>query len=276
MIDVEGFVGSQRGRRFRHAALVVAAGAMALACELIIGDPPKGEVPQSYGGSIGAGGTEQLNSGGRAALGGTSGGSPDVHFGGSRSEEPMPQGEGGASPMGGSAGSTSTENPPSGEGGAGGFAEGGAAGAPCMSEPTTWYRDDDGDGFGTNVTVFACRPPPGKWSNVPGDCNDDWPEVHPGQEKFFGTSFTKSDGTASFDYDCSGREDPNPSQTLAAKDCGALKLALCGDESGYVTNNRSGDGINPYCGSTIVRACVPSLLVCDTTERTTQPPFSCR
>lgn len=276
MMDVQELVGSRFGRRFRHVALVAVAGAMALACELIIGDPPKGEVPQSHGGTTGAGGTEEVNSGGRVALGGTSGGSPDVHFGGSRSEDPIPQGEGGALPMGGSAGSTSTEPPSSGNGGAGGIGEGGAGGVPCMSEPIAWYRDEDGDGYGTSVTVFACNPPSSNWSAVPGDCNDTWPEVHPGQEKFFGTYYIKSDGTASFDYDCSGREDPNPSQTLAAKDCGALKLALCGDESGYVTNNRSGEGINPYCGSTVVRACVPSLLVCDTTERDNQPPFSCR
>jgi hypothetical protein len=126
------------------------------------------------------------------------------------------------------------------------------------------------------VSAFACLAPAGQWAILSGDCDDANMEVNPGQRKFFGVPYQKADATDSFDYDCSGEEEPNPTLTLAPEDCGLLMLALCGDAAGYVTNNRVGPGINAWCGSTIVRACVPMVLVCDTSERRDEPPFSCR
>jgi hypothetical protein len=44
---------------------------------------------------------------------------------------------------------------------------------------TTWYRDADGDGYGSTVTIQACSRPPG-YASQHGDCNDANPGVHPG------------------------------------------------------------------------------------------------
>ena len=46
--------------------------------------------------------------------------------------------------------------------------------------PTTWYRDADGDGFGTAaITTQSCTPPAGYAANS-DDCDDSDPNVHPG------------------------------------------------------------------------------------------------
>jgi hypothetical protein len=124
--------------------------------------------------------------------------------------------------------------------------------------------------------MIACPAPPGAWVRADGDCDDANGDVHPGQKKYFGAPYQRADNTDSFDYDCSGAEEPNPELQTAPDSCGLLQLALCGSASGYETNNRQGAGVNPWCGSTSVRVCVPQLLVCQTTERTNQPPFSCR
>ena len=42
-----------------------------------------------------------------------------------------------------------------------------------------FYRDQDGDGYGSTLTVNTCSPPPG-YVAQPGDCNDGDPVVHPG------------------------------------------------------------------------------------------------
>jgi hypothetical protein len=161
------------------------------------------------------------------------------------------------------------------DGGAGGVPEGGAGGEPCTG-PVTWYEDKDGDGFGTEESVFACPAPEGKWARVSGDCDDTRSEVNPKQTKYFGVPYQAADGTDSFDYDCDGHEEPNPTLALAPNDCGALSLALCRSSSGYASNNRMGPGIYAWCGSTLVRQCIASVLVCEMSESQTSTPFSCR
>lgn len=48
------------------------------------------------------------------------------------------------------------------------------------AEPTAFYRDDDGDGFGLAERVrFACEAPVG-FVSAPGDCRDDDPASFPG------------------------------------------------------------------------------------------------
>jgi len=42
-----------------------------------------------------------------------------------------------------------------------------------------YYKDDDGDGYGTTATVQACTPP-GGYADKSGDCNDNNAEIHPG------------------------------------------------------------------------------------------------
>lgn len=155
--------------------------------------------------------------------------------------------------------------------------EPGAGGAPACTSAVFWYQDMDGDGYGSDaVTKYQCPAPRGTWVRAGGDCNDGDATVNPAQTKFFGVPYQQADNTDSFDYDCSGKEEPNPEFTIAPDDCGLLKVLACGSASGYETNNRAGPGINAWCGSTTVRTCIPSAVVCTTTTKSGQPAFSCR
>ena len=90
--------------------------------------------------------------------------------------------------------------------------------ASCISG--TWYADGDGDLYGrSSANIVGCKPASapaggGAWVALGGDCNDDDADVHPGQTSFFGTPYMASNGELSFDYDCSGAEDGDPSQSV--------------------------------------------------------------
>ena len=47
------------------------------------------------------------------------------------------------------------------------------------TSPDTWYRDADGDGYGTSVSWVSCGQPSG-FAAVTGDCDDDDAAVNPG------------------------------------------------------------------------------------------------
>ncbi|MHB8875189.1 MAG: hypothetical protein ACYC8T_15995 [Myxococcaceae bacterium] len=48
---------------------------------------------------------------------------------------------------------------------------------PLLMGQTTWYRDLDGDGYGGTTTQVACLAP-GGYVALPGDCNDNSPNVY--------------------------------------------------------------------------------------------------
>src|SRR6185503_5455997 len=76
--------------------------------------------------------------------------------------------------------------------------------------PLRYFVDDDNDGVGRNdSTRLSCEHPPGAWAIRGGDCDDANPEVFPGQTQYFARAYTRG-STESFDYDCSGSEDPDP------------------------------------------------------------------
>lgn len=61
------------------------------------------------------------------------------------------------------------------------------------------YREDlDGDGY--CVGRQPCRNP----NDLPGDCNDEDPNVFPDQEEWFVDPMVRQDGVISYDYDCDG------------------------------------------------------------------------
>ncbi len=64
-------------------------------------------------------------------------------------------------------------------------------------DPTTFYADGDGDGFGTPTTFRACAAPVG-WATLGGDCNDANDLVNPSEVE-------DCDG---FDNNCDGKIDP--------------------------------------------------------------------
>jgi hypothetical protein len=151
---------------------------------------------------------------------------------------------------------------------------------PCTT-PVPWYEDADGDGYGrTDTEVVACpKPEGGAWARAPGDCYDGDARVHPGQSAYFGTPFSAGSGIVSFDYDCSGFEEPNPAHARFTG-CGALSLALCEATKGYASGPRIGPGLDPYCGSTTVVECrsvLLQILVCEFyASAIADEPYRCR
>lgn len=129
--------------------------------------------------------------------------------------------------------------------------------------PVTLYRDADGDELGdVSYTGLGC--PSEGWVTEPGDCRDDLAEVHPGQQAYFSVPYPVPNGV-SFDYDCTNREDPDiENTTLAPVPTCAGQLGLRCEGAGYLPREpiRSGEGVDPRCGSNIRRSCESSALTC--------------
>jgi hypothetical protein len=135
--------------------------------------------------------------------------------------------------------------------------------------PTAYYYDGDRDGFGRNdVAHRFCSPPPGAWVTQGDDCNDAESSVFPGQAAYFGKPYASARGD-SFDYDCSGTEEPDPSAAGAAPDCPALALIVCLG-SGYAPTGRGGTGVDATCGSDQFVTCA-GILACATTTSVVTP-----
>jgi hypothetical protein len=208
--------------------------------------------------SAGAGGRDI---GGTGAVGGASaGGTAGVTAAG-----------GGLSGDSGSPGLVDARAP---DGGASGGA--GAGGAPACDQPTTWYRDDDGDGYGRSTdTLEGCgEPPAGHYAAAGGDCNDDNGDVHPKQDAFFDKPYKTAGNGESYDYDCSGTEDGDAAQTASGGSC-SLNLGSC-NGTGYASGSRSGSGVNPTCGSHGYQTCkLSSPITCQSTTTDKSDGYRC-
>jgi hypothetical protein len=107
-----------------------------------------------------------------------------------------------------------------------------------------YHQDRDGDGYGAGPSVCACGPR-GSWTaRNSSDCYDDAALVSPGQRAYF----SQDRGDGSFDYDCSGSEDPqNPDEPAQCE--GTLRLPFplpalaCDFEAGW-------EVVAPSCGQT--------------------------
>jgi hypothetical protein len=144
-------------------------------------------------------------------------------------------------------------------------------------EPAVWYADEDQDGYGDPAQKRLACGAPAKSAQQAGDCADHDDRVHPLQASYFGESYQRADGTASFDFDCSGVEEGVNGVAIAPGSCGLLALALCGG-SGYALTSRSGANINRTCGSTTRQTCQAAalgLLVCETVSEAVSEPYAC-
>jgi hypothetical protein len=223
-------------------------------------------------GHAGDGGGGSTGGGGNGASGGSSGSPNDDAA--ADSIDPPDSGTPDASPEGGGTGGTA--------GDAGSDAAGGSAGSVLDSgldgcaRPTVYYADKDKDGHGSAATsAVGCSPPAtGTWVATATDCNDDDSRVHPGQAAYFAVGYRTASGSSSFDYDCSGSENEDPSQAKAPANCGLLSLALCAGE-GYAATARVGQGLSPYCGSSDWRIC-RGVLLCENVTEVADEPFRCR
>lgn len=123
--------------------------------------------------------------------------------------------------------------------------------------PLALYRDNDGDELG-DVSTSRMGCPSRGWVTEPGDCRDDLADVHPRQEVYSSLPYPDVTrlGGVSFDYDCSGGEEPDIGNlTLApVPTCGGL---LTCEGAGYLPAEpiRTGEGIDPRCGSNVLRSC---------------------
>ncbi len=149
---------------------------------------------------------------------------------------------------------------------------------PCDG-PIFWHPDVDRDGYGRSDTaVAACPKPAGDWSRMAGDCFDGDARVHPGQTAYFGTPYFTDDGVESFDFNCSGVEEPFQGQARV-ESCGVLELTACDLTKGYAKRARSGSGVDPFCGSTTLVECkaLIGVLVCQMFAQTVaDEPYRCR
>jgi hypothetical protein len=164
-------------------------------------------------------------------------------------------------------------------GGASGGGTGASEGGVVCSNPATWYKDADGDGYGTtSESIVSCSSPaPTGWTTKGGDCMDDKAEVHPNQPPgtYFDQPYSIGNGKDSFDWDCSGTEDGDPTQKVAGK-CGFF--TTCDASSGYVASARTGTGLNAYCGSQSYSTCsgIATLCTASTKDLGTGSAYRCR
>lgn len=147
---------------------------------------------------------------------------------------------------------------------------------PDACTPGVLYQDSDGDGFGDpDVSVVACGA--SGWVEVAGDCRDDLFDVKPGAG-FSGVGYADLDkpGGISFDYDCSGDEQPDPANApnASAPTC-LVALVLCSG-AGYQPTGRSGSDVSSLCGSTAIVTCVSNGLLCSASAQSSMPAFRCR
>ncbi len=143
---------------------------------------------------------------------------------------------------------------------------------------SVWYGDADGDGYGSVATaIVACSKPAAKgWVSNADDCNDQDARVHPSQTSYFGTPYPGVGGVDSFDYDCSGDEQPDPLQQAAPTGCALLSVGTCGG-AGYVATTRTGQGTSALCGSVKKTTCVVAAVVlCQPVTETVKEPFRCK
>ncbi len=212
--------------------------------------------------AAGAGGVTLGGDGGRAGEDGNAGsananaGRPGLGNSGSATGGALGVGDAGAA---GQTGGTSGAGGGTGGSGVGDAGEGGAAGCAAVA----WFPDGDGDGYGrSSGEVMACDPPTsGKWVRRGGDCDDDNSAVSPKEMDFEPSGYTSASSSTSFDYNCSGMEDPDPSQLGAAPDCASMLVLSCAG-SGFVATARSGAGVNSLCGSTTIATCTKASLSC--------------
>jgi hypothetical protein len=205
-----------------------------------------GQSGDGTGGATQSGGAAGLGEAGASETGGASAGG---------------KGSAGSAGKGGAGGASAGSGGTLGSSGSIGTGEAGDIGAAGSCDAVAWFPDGDGDGYGrSSGQVISCTPPTnGAWVRLGGDCDDDNKAVSPKETDYESSSYTLASSATSFDYDCSGVEEPDPTQLGAAPACSSI-LSCTG--SGFAPTTRSGPGVNPLCGSTSKVTCTQVSLSC--------------
>ncbi len=122
--------------------------------------------------------------------------------------------------------------------------------------PIKYYRDLDGDGVGGTETKTSCTSPGDEWTPKGGDCDDDNPDVFPGQTAYFAQSYQLPGGKHSFDYNCSSTEEQAAPPRKGATPC-VLGIGVC-TGGGYLPPDPArpaSAGIDPLCGAVRLQSC---------------------
>jgi len=161
----------------------------------------------------------------------------------------------------------------------------GADGADAI-DATNYWRDADGDGYGTGAPVKACAPPAATgWTIRGGDCRDDSAAFHPGAPESC---------TSNVDYNCDGSTqyaDKDGDGVPACQDCndnnpsskpGAAEICDGEDNDcdGLVDEGNPGGGASCTSGlpgdcSAGTTVCTSGHVVCSATVRPGQRAESC-
>ena len=120
------------------------------------------------------------------------------------------------------------------------------------TDATSWYPDNDGDGFGDDdAGEFACSPPSG-YVAIPGDCDDNDAAIHDG-------AYEACDG---LDNDCDGQIDEGQPMTdyYADRDGDGYGdetsvLQACVPPDGFVENTEDCDDFEPLAWTNNPESC---------------------
>lgn len=136
---------------------------------------------------------------------------------------------------------------------------------------TTYYLDDDGDGYGSSVTINACAAP-AKYVTNNTDCDDNSSSVHPNATELCNGIDDDCDGqidegvktTFYFDKDGDGYGDSNVQlQACAAPGGYVSNSSDCNDNSGAVNPGATeicGNGIDDNCNGVLDEGCIAVTL----------------
>jgi hypothetical protein len=125
---------------------------------------------------------------------------------------------------------------------------------------TRFFRDADGDGYGSPaLSKAACSRPPG-YVDAGTDCDDADKRTHPGQQQFFGDK--PSEGTHAWDFDCDTKELQETPTTVACVSAGGGScvgegwvgaIPACGQPGEFATCKKGNCSQEP--SRTKVQAC---------------------
>jgi len=126
---------------------------------------------------------------------------------------------------------------------------------PCTSK--TFYADQDKDSYGDSAKAVSSCDQPAGYVTAAGDCDDDDPDVHPGQTKFFAEPTA---GTKTFDYNCDKVEEQAHASPVSCVLSGGKCIGdgwqstvpACGEEGKLVTCYRQSG--SQGCGETVATA----------------------